>query len=58
MDKVFLKGLTLLESLVNSDVPRGVSELGEEVMLAKSNVHRLLQALVHRAARRDEPTPG
>ncbi|WP_027349783.1 IclR family transcriptional regulator [Halotalea alkalilenta] len=47
MDKVFLKGLALLETLANHDEPRGITELANELGLTKSNVHRLLQALIH-----------
>jgi IclR family KDG regulon transcriptional repressor len=47
MDKVFLKGLALLESLANHEEPCGITELAKEQGLTKSNVHRLLQALIH-----------
>lgn len=47
MDKVFLKGLALLELLVVAEQSRGVTELANETGLAKSNVHRLLQTLLH-----------
>jgi IclR family transcriptional regulator, KDG regulon repressor len=47
MDKVFLKGLALLEALANHDEPCGITELASELGLTKSNVHRLLQALIH-----------
>jgi DNA-binding IclR family transcriptional regulator len=47
MDKVFLKGLALLESLANHEEPCGITELANELGLTKSNVHRLLQALIH-----------
>ncbi|GHB17177.1 IclR family transcriptional regulator [Salinicola rhizosphaerae] len=47
MDKVFLKGLTLLETMALKEEPAGVTELAEELNLNKSNVHRLLQALMH-----------
>lgn len=57
MDKVFLKGLHLLETLVLSEEPRGVTDLSTELGLTKSNVHRLLQALVHRGfVQKDHPT--
>lgn len=48
MDKTFLKGLTLIEALSNSDRPRGVTELATELGLTKSNVHRMLAALAAR----------
>lgn len=47
MDKTFLKGLTLLEALARSGKACGVTELAEQLDLAKSNVHRILQGLVH-----------
>ena len=46
MDKSFLKGLTILETLARSGRPRGVTELAVELGLTKSNTHRLLQTLV------------
>jgi IclR family KDG regulon transcriptional repressor len=48
MDKTFLKGLRLLETLARSEHGRGVTELACELGLTKSNVHRLLQTLMHR----------
>ncbi|QCO54562.1 IclR family transcriptional regulator [Pseudorhodobacter turbinis] len=45
MDKAFIKGLRLLETLALSDQSRGVSNLASELGLTKSNVHRLLQTL-------------
>ena len=45
MDKAFIKGLRLLETLAISEQPRGVSDLASELTLTKSNVHRLLQTL-------------
>lgn len=55
MDKVFLKGLTVLETLAASEAPRGITDLANDLNLTKSNVHRLLQALVHRGyAEKDE----
>ena len=47
MDKTFLKGLTLLEVLARSGKACGVTELAEKMDLTKSNVHRILQGLVH-----------
>ncbi|HTU02145.1 MAG TPA: IclR family transcriptional regulator [Candidatus Sulfotelmatobacter sp.] len=40
--------LDLVEALSANDVPRGVTELGAELHLAKSTVHRLLQTLMGR----------
>ncbi|RGP37962.1 IclR family transcriptional regulator [Pseudotabrizicola alkalilacus] len=45
MDKAFIKGLRLIETLAISEVPRGVSDLATELAMTKSNVHRLLQTL-------------
>jgi DNA-binding IclR family transcriptional regulator len=45
MDKAFIKGLRLVETLALSETPRGVSDLAAELELTKSNVHRLLQTL-------------
>lgn len=53
MDKTFLKGLTLLELLARSEKPCGVTELAQEMQLTKSNVHRLLQGLVHQGFARN-----
>lgn len=46
MDKTLLKGLMVIEALVKSDAPRGVTELARQLGLTKSNVFRLLQTLV------------
>lgn len=46
MNNTLVKGLQLLEVLARSDRPLGVSELADLLGLGKSNVHRLLQALV------------
>lgn len=45
MDKAFVKGLRLLESLAVSQEPRGITDLSKELSLTKSNVHRLLTTL-------------
>lgn len=42
MDKAFVKGLRLLETLALSQSPRGVTDLAKELSFTKSNVHRLL----------------
>lgn len=46
MNNTLIKGLKLLELLARSDVPMGVTDLARELLLPKSNVHSLLQALV------------
>lgn len=58
MDKVFLKGLSLLETLVLSEEPRGVTDLANDLGLNKSNIHRLLQTLVHRGYVQKEAVTG
>ena len=46
MDSTLLKGLTVLERVIQSDVPMGVSALAAALGLPKSNVHRTLATLV------------
>jgi IclR family KDG regulon transcriptional repressor len=46
VDKTLTKGLNLLEALAETEGPRGISELANQLSLNKSNVHRLLQTLV------------
>jgi DNA-binding IclR family transcriptional regulator len=46
MEKTFLKGMKMLQTLASSDNPRGVSDLARELGLTKSNSHRLLKTLV------------
>jgi IclR family KDG regulon transcriptional repressor len=46
MNNTLIKGLGLLEVLAHSGRPLGVTELASRVGIGKSNVHRLLQALV------------
>lgn len=46
MDKTLLKGLRVLEAVVTSGGPIGVTELAARVGLLKSNAHRILQTLV------------
>jgi IclR family transcriptional regulator, KDG regulon repressor len=55
MNNTLIKGLGLLEVLARADRPLGVTELANRLGIGKSNVHRLLQALVELGyARRDE----
>ncbi|QII86799.1 IclR family transcriptional regulator [Bordetella hinzii] len=58
MDKTFLKGLVLLEAMARNEKGSGVSELASQLLLNKSNVHRLLQALVHQGFARKNPDTG
>jgi DNA-binding IclR family transcriptional regulator len=46
MNNTLVKGMQLLEVLARSKEPLGVTELSGRLGLGKSNVHRLLQALV------------
>ncbi|MGE4241780.1 IclR family transcriptional regulator [Ramlibacter sp.] len=46
MNNTLVNGLQLLELLVYSDKPLGVSAMAARLGLGKSNVHRLLQGLV------------
>lgn len=46
MEKTFVKGLMLLETLVAMEEPASVTRLGNMLGLYKSNVHRLLRTLV------------
>ncbi len=55
METTLLKGLQLLEALVNSDEPRGITDLAAELGLTKSNVHRLMQTLAHAGFVRQQP---
>ncbi len=55
MNNTLLKGLAVLELLSRSGQPLGVTQIARELQLAKSNVHRLMQALVDtRFVLRDE----
>jgi DNA-binding IclR family transcriptional regulator len=55
VNNTLIKGLALLEALARADRPLGVTELAQRLELGKSNVHRLLQALVDLGyARRDD----
>jgi IclR family KDG regulon transcriptional repressor len=55
MNNTLIKGLGLLEVLARSERPMGVTELANRLGIGKSNVHRLLQALVELGyARRNE----
>ncbi len=58
MDKTFLKGLTLLETLARSERACGVTELADTLQLTKSNVHRLLQGLVYQGFARKTGDTG
>jgi IclR family KDG regulon transcriptional repressor len=55
MNNTLLKGLAVLELLSRSDKPLTLTQIGRELGMAKSNVHRLMGALVEtRFVLRDE----
>jgi len=55
MNNTLVKGLAIVELLAHSDRALGLTEIAVELDLGKSNVHRLLQALVEaRFILRDE----
>jgi IclR family KDG regulon transcriptional repressor len=57
MNNTLLKGLSVLELLARTDRPLSLTQIGRELGMAKSNVHRLMQALVEtRFVLRDEAT--
>ncbi|MCM2477252.1 IclR family transcriptional regulator [Rhizobium sp. CG5] len=55
MDKAFVKGLRLLETLANSDCPRSVTDLSVQLELTRSNVHRMLATLTDQGYVRQLP---
>jgi len=55
MDKAFIKGLRLIETLASSEKPRGITDLANELVLTKSNVHRLLSTLIDQGYVRQIP---
>ena len=46
MNNTLLKGLSVLELLSRTDRPLNLTQIGKELGMVKSNVHRLMQALV------------
>ena len=46
MNNTLLKGLAVVELLSRSARPLGLTQIGKELGMGKSNVHRLMQALV------------
>ena len=58
MNNTFVKGLAVLEVLALADRPRGVTGIADELGLAKSQVHRLLQTLIERGYVRQDPDSG
>jgi len=58
MDKTLLKGLDVLQALALSDGPRGVSELGRELGLTRSNAHRTLRTLCEAGFARQNEASG
>jgi len=55
MNNTLVKGIALLEALAHSDRPLGVTTLANQLAIGKSNVHRLLQALVELGYVRHDP---
>ncbi len=47
VDKTVVKAINLLETLAGSRDPVGVTELGKQLGLTKSNTHRILQTWLH-----------
>jgi DNA-binding IclR family transcriptional regulator len=58
LETTLAKGLNILEALARSDGPRGVSELGRELGMTRSNAHRLLQTLSALGFVRHDPALG
>ena len=46
MEKVLEKTFNIIDKLLQSKGPKGITELAEELGLVKSNVHRLLNSLI------------
>lgn len=58
METTLAKGLKMLEAVAHSVGPRGVSELGRELGMTRSNAHRLLQTLSALGYVRHDPSLG
>lgn len=58
MDSTTIKALRVLEALALSEEPRGVSELGRQVGLTKSNTFRILVTLSNQGYVRSHPETG
>lgn len=58
METTLAKGLKMLEAVAHSEGPRGVSELGRELGITRSNAHRLLQTLSALGYVRHDPVLG
>ena len=58
METTLVKGLQMLEAVAASSRPRGVSDLGRELGMTRSNAHRLLQTLASRGYVRHDPELG
>jgi IclR family transcriptional regulator, KDG regulon repressor len=57
MNNTLIKGLSVIELLSRSDRALSLTQIGKELGMAKSNVHRLMQALVEtRFVLRDDVT--
>ncbi|MFZ5689961.1 MAG: IclR family transcriptional regulator [Pseudomonadota bacterium] len=58
METTLAKGLKMLEAVARSEGPRGVSDLGRELGMTRSNAHRLLQTLSALGYVRHDPVLG
>ena len=58
METTLAKGLKMLELVAHSRGPRGVTELGRELGITRSNAHRLLQTLSALGYVRHDPKLG
>jgi IclR family transcriptional regulator, KDG regulon repressor len=58
VETTLVKGLQVLEAIASSNRPRGVSDLGRELGMTRSNTHRLLQTLSARGYVRHDPERG
>lgn len=58
METTLAKGVKMLEAVARSDGPRGVSDLGRELGITRSNAHRLLQTLGALGYVRHDPALG
>lgn len=58
MNNTLVKGMALLEALARSEQALGITALASQLGIGKSNVHRLLQALVELGYVRHDPASG
>lgn len=58
MNNTLVKGIALLEALARSERALGITALAQQIGIGKSNVHRLLQALVEMGYVRHDTATG